>query len=107
MPISPENAARYPRDWPAISARIRSRAGGVCEGVPGQPTCGARHGARHPITGSIVVLTVAHLDHRPENCADENLRALCQRCHNRDDAPHRQKNAAATRRRARRNGDLF
>lgn len=29
-----------------------------------------------------IVLTVAHLDHTPENCADDNLRAMCQRCHN-------------------------
>jgi hypothetical protein len=36
-----------------------------------------------------VVLTVAHLDHTPENCARENLRAWCQRCHNLYDAPAR------------------
>ena len=36
-----------------------------------------------------VVLTVAHLDHTPENCADSNLRALCQRCHNIYDMPMR------------------
>jgi len=36
-----------------------------------------------------VVLTVAHLDHQPENCADENLRAWCQRCHNIYDMPMR------------------
>ncbi|RIK92464.1 MAG: hypothetical protein DCC73_11820 [Proteobacteria bacterium] len=29
-----------------------------------------------------IILTVAHLDHQPENCADENLMAMCQRCHN-------------------------
>lgn len=28
-----------------------------------------------------IVLTVAHLDHVVENMADENLAALCQRCH--------------------------
>lgn len=39
-----------------------------------------------PVT---VVLTVAHLDHRPENCTRDNLRALCQRCHNVYDAPIR------------------
>jgi hypothetical protein len=33
-----------------------------------------------------IVLTVAHLDHTPENCADENLKAWCQRCHLRYDA---------------------
>jgi hypothetical protein len=28
-----------------------------------------------------VCLTIAHLDHNPENNSDENLRALCQWCH--------------------------
>jgi len=27
------------------------------------------------------VLTVAHLDHRPENCDRDNLKALCSVCH--------------------------
>lgn len=39
-----------------------------------------------------VVLTVAHLDHTPENCAPDNLRAMCQGCHNRYDQAHRQRN---------------
>ena len=43
----------------------------------------------HPDTGSKVVLTVAHLDHIPENCGDDNLLAMCQRCHNRYDMPMR------------------
>lgn len=107
MPISPENRARYPKDWRAISERIKQRAGYRCESVPGQPTCGAVHGERHPITKAVVVLTVAHLDHQPENCADANLRALCQHCHNRYDQKHRQRNAAATRRAAKANGELF
>lgn len=36
-----------------------------------------------------IILTVAHLNHQPEDCRDENLKALCQRCHNRYDAPKR------------------
>jgi hypothetical protein len=107
VPIKPENAARYPKDWRAISDRIKARAGRRCESVPGQPPCGAVHGERHPITGAVVVLTVAHLDHQPEHCEDKNLRALCQRCHNRYDQPHRKKNAAVTRRTSKRNGELF
>lgn len=92
MPIKPENAGRYPPDWPEISARIRyDRARGRCE------ECGARNAYPHPETGAMVVLTVAHLDHQPENCADDNLRALCQRCHNRYDAPHRRQTRSATR----------
>jgi len=52
----------------------------------GRPTA---NGKRHPITGSVVVLTIAHLDHQPKNCDDGNLRACCQRCHNTYDAYHR------------------
>lgn len=98
MPIRPEEKARYPKDWKAISLRIRERAGWRCEGVEPYPECRAVHGAAHPVTGSKVVLTVAHLDHTPENCADGNLRALCQRCHLTYDAPHHAANAARTRR---------
>lgn len=54
-----------------------------------------------------IVLTVAHLDHQPENCDPANLKALCQRCHNLYDAPHRRKNAAATNRAKKAAGDLF
>ena len=96
MPIRAENRGRYPKDWKAISLRIRNdRAQRRCE-CTGE--CGAAHvggrclaydGLPHPETKAKVVLTVAHLDHTPENCADENLRALCQRCHNRYDAPTR------------------
>lgn len=45
-----------------------------------------------------VVLTVAHLDHDPTNCARENLRALCQRCHNAYDAPMRRTGIAERKR---------
>lgn len=31
MPIKPENKAKYPKDWPTISASIRMRAGLRCE----------------------------------------------------------------------------
>lgn len=54
-----------------------------------------------------IVLTVAHLDHQPENCEPSNLKALCQRCHNRYDMTHRRKNAAATVRGKKALGDLF
>ena len=38
----------------------------------------------------VIVLTIAHLhDDSPENCSEENLGALCQRCHNRLDAAAR------------------
>lgn len=93
MPIRPENRARYPKDWKQISKRIRhERAGNKCEWCP------AENGKPHPITGSKVVLTVAHLDHTPENCDDDNLKALCQRCHNRYDAAERARGIKERRR---------
>ena len=54
-----------------------------------------------------IVLTVAHLDHRPENCESDNLRAWCQRCHNRYDATMRRAGIVARRRAAQAIGDLF
>jgi len=54
-----------------------------------------------------VILTVAHLDHVPENVERSNLKALCQRCHLSYDAAHHAANAAATRRARRAVGDLF
>lgn len=99
-PIRPENRHRYPSNWRQISDRIRfERAGGRCEcrGECGRPDhyldfydgrCRARHGAIAPISGSRVILTVAHLDHTPENCDDNNLRAMCQGCHLHYDREH-------------------
>jgi hypothetical protein len=46
----------------------------------------------------VIVLTVAHLDHDPRNCAPSNLKALCQKCHLDYDQAHHQQNASATRR---------
>ena len=54
-----------------------------------------------------IVLTVMHLDHNPANCAPENLKDACQRCHNRYDQAHRRKNAEKTRRSRKALGDLF
>ena len=47
-----------------------------------------------------IVLTVAHLDHQPENNVPENLAALCQRCHLGHDRAYHQARAAQRRREA-------
>ena len=97
MPIRPENKARYPKDWKTISLRIRARSGGRCEcegecglhrTTPGPRRCNERNGEPAKWAKGKVILTVAHLDHTPENCGDDNLKAMCQRCHLRYDAKH-------------------
>jgi hypothetical protein len=107
VPIRPENRHRYPADWAKISRRIRfERAASRCEcaGECGRGThtgrCPNLHGAGAYGTGSQVVLTVAHLDHTPENCDDSNLRAMCQGCHLHYDRGHHAETRAATRRAA-------
>lgn len=83
----PVDRSRYPVNWDAISRRIRfDRAQNHCE------WCGAENYQPHPDTGSKVILTVAHLGtphpdgtpgdkHDKLDVRDENLAALCQRCH--------------------------
>ena len=87
MPIKPENKKRYPANWKQIRESILERAHNRCE------FCGKQNHTYFwtEKTGKMVkvVLTIAHLDHTPENCDPENLRALCQACHNRYDAKHR------------------
>lgn len=121
MPIKAENKHRYPANWREIRAAILERAGHRCEqcGVPngsyrirgmdewtkdaGQIETWAMDSERV----SRIVLTIAHLDHTPENCDPANLRALCQRCHLRHDIDHHQRTAYLTRRIGKALGDLF
>jgi len=90
MPVRPENAHHYKgKGWRMIRADILLRANNDCEGSPAYPHCRVSNRTIHPVTGSKVVLTIAHLDHNPENNDPANLRAWCQRCHNTYDAPTR------------------
>jgi 5-methylcytosine-specific restriction endonuclease McrA len=132
MPIKSENKERYPENWPEIVQRIRKRSGGCCEkcGIknhiiirrlpgdkyrtPGNQEWDMIHSRirnqHSTMTESLkhfgfvkVILTVAHLDHTPENCEDSNLRDLCQKCHNNYDKKHRRQ----TRIHARNQGNLL
>jgi len=77
MPIRKENESFYPLDWELRSRFVRFvRAGNRCE------WCYAANYEPHPVTGSKVVLTTAHIYdeiERPHNLL--NLAGLCQRCH--------------------------
>lgn len=121
MPIKPENRKHYTKaaGWPEIRAAVLKRATLSC-GDPGLATvncelCCVPNGRviwrqpngpqwscslYGPPPGWVsvkVVLTVAHLNQDPTDNRMVNLLALCQRCHNKIDAPWRQRNAAATR----------
>lgn len=110
MPIRPSEKHRYPTNWKTISLAIRERAGQRCEqcsapngtviyrgendnagtymladGAVFDATNGKRlgmaRGSEYDGRFVRIVLTVAHLDHQPENNDPSNLKALCQRCH--------------------------
>jgi len=82
----PVDWSKYPKCWRVIRSLILERAGHCCEGSPAYPDCRVPNYQPHPVTGSKVVLTIAHLDHDTKNNTWHNLRALCQRCHNTHDA---------------------
>lgn len=87
----PVDKTRYPKSWPAISRRIRERDDWRCK------FCGIEQYAMR--NGSKIVLTVAHLhDPDPMNCEDDNLAALCQRCHTRLDAKMHAEHSVETKR---------
>lgn len=137
MPIKPENKRRYPANWNEIRKRILDRAEHCCErchinnyaeifrgqcddfgtfmtadGHVYDATTGFNLGWRarddycwHKSTR--IVLTIAHLDHTPEHCEDENLQALCQRCHLLHDIDHHNETRRKTMRERKAIGDLF
>ena len=162
MPIKPEDRARYPKDWPALSPAAKERAkwrcqhpgctatqysvgrwvcfaGGPHEWSPLKATKlgGSSQGMVFDMAGKgcdpfgrpwtygqarsfissgcwfqdekplVIVLTVAHLNHEPEDCRPENLAAMCQRHHLAYDAQHHKQTAYATRKRAAMMKNLF
>lgn len=89
----PCNYALYPATWKTeIRPRILKRAGNRCEGSPAYPDCRAENYQPHPVTGSKVILTIAHINHDTKDNRDGNLAAWCQRCHNTHDAKFRAMN---------------
>jgi len=106
----PFHRERYADDWEEISSAIRQRSRGRCECTgecglhrthPGPRRCEERQGEPARWARGKVVLTVAHLNHDTSDNSPGNLKAMCQRCHLRYDAPMHRRHAAETRRRAR------
>lgn len=69
---------------------------------------GYARGSEYPAGRFVtIVLTIAHLDHQPENCDPANLRAWCQRCDLRYDQAHHSESRHATIASKKASGDLF
>ncbi len=125
MPIRPDLRHHYRGPaWRATRARILERAGNRCErcGKPNgehlrvtrggiwydDAASGWRNDAgelnalnypamtRRTVYVIRCVITIAHLDHNPENNADGNLAALCQHCHLKHDVRFHHANARRT-----------
>lgn len=135
MPIKPENAKRYPKNWKELRAAVLERAGNKCEQccapnhetvyrtddghyiLPGGETHDATTGKYVGMTrGSEmndghfvrIVLTVAHLEHDELETQDiSRLRAWCQKCHLAYDHEHHMRNAHETRRNRKAMKDMF
>ena len=93
MPIKPENKKLYPRNWKEIRENILKRANNCCE------FCGVENYSivQRKDKKVKIVLTIAHLDHNPQNNESSNLRALCQKCHNNYDIEHRKETRRKTK----------
>lgn len=79
----PMERARYPAEWERIAFAVKERADWVCQ------KCGKQcRRPGEPFDTHRRTLTVAHLNHVPEDVADDNLMALCAPCHLRYDAKH-------------------
>lgn len=79
----PMDKKRYPQNWKQIATEIKDAAGWKCK------VCGKQcRRPGEPFDTHKRTLTVAHLDHTPENMDPDNLMPMCAPCHLRYDARH-------------------
>ena len=79
----PMDRKRYPPDWKRIATEIKEAADWKCQ------RCGKQcRRPGEPFDTHKRTLTVAHLNHTPEDIQPENLQAMCAPCHLRYDAQH-------------------
>lgn len=97
----PCDYSKYPANWKTeIRPRILERSK-TDDGIEKCEWCGVPNRRQLVNRESRVVLTIAHLNHDTTDNRDENLAALCQRCHLTYDAKFHATNASATRDRKR------
>lgn len=59
------------------------------------------------LKSTLIILTIAHLDHNTQNNDYDNLVALCQKCHLNYDKHHHRKNTRETIRKKKKLQNLF
>ena len=79
----PMDRKRYPKEWELISKSIKDAADWKCQKCGKQCRRPGESFDTHRNT-----LTVAHLNHTPEDVRPENLMAMCAPCHLKYDAKH-------------------
>lgn len=79
----PMDRKLYPPNWDDIAKKIKEKADWKCQ------VCGKQcRRPNEPFDTHRRTLTVAHLNHIPADCREENLKAMCAVCHLRYDAKH-------------------
>ena len=103
----------YAKNWKSeIRPAILERDGHCCKfcGVPNYSYVDKdTREQRLPDEPNVIqiILTIMHLDHVITNNDYDNLAAGCQRCHNRFDREHRNKNSKETNRKKKGLQNLF
>lgn len=72
----PMDRTKYPDNWDEIAVAVKEAAGWRCEKCGKQCRWPGEAFDTHRRT-----LTVAHINHVESDCSDENLVALCPKCH--------------------------
>jgi hypothetical protein len=113
----PMDRSLYPKNWNAIAAEVKTKADWICQecGKPcrrpnedwlefvGRLLSDVREDWYELTSDEVIndigeygvierpqrfTLTVAHLNHQPQDCRLENLRAMCSTCHLKYDGEH-------------------
>lgn len=88
-----------------VNKRLLQESG--CGSPPFRLACTWENGEVGEIKVIKIVLTIAHIDnHDPQDIREENLAALCQKCHLSHDQRHHARNASVTRWRKKSAGQL-
>jgi hypothetical protein len=89
--VTPMQRELYPDNWEEMAHALKHAAGWRCQ------QCGVQCRRPWDPIETRPILTVAHLNHIPADCRDENLRAMCAPCHLRYDARMHAAHARDTR----------